>query len=149
MEDEESVVTEEVRARVGKETEPREFVLGSESVMQIVAAAGEDPAPFAAEGAEVPLYAALALDRGQPSLELPILMPASLLNSNEWEFFRPPRVGERLVVRGKIGEVRERFGGQFGHSVIVRFEYDFRTPDGELVARSARALTEYDPKGGR
>ncbi len=102
-------------------------------------------------GAEVPGFVLAALEGDVPRVQVPEPLPRSLLVANEWRFERPLRLGDELRARSRVADIRERFGGRFGHSVYVQTEVEFREPgSGALVAASSITLMYYDvaPPGG-
>jgi acyl-CoA thioesterase FadM len=82
-------------------------------------------------------------------VRVPDLMPNSVLISNEWEFRRPLRVGDALTARSRLADISERFGGQFGYGLYIRTEVELRDMTGELVARTATTLMQYDAANAR
>ncbi|HXU25547.1 MAG TPA: hypothetical protein VN697_16105 [Tepidiformaceae bacterium] len=78
---------------------------------------------------------------------LPSVLPNSLLISNEWQFERALRLGEHLTVASRLADISERFGGKFGYSLDFRTEVQFAAPDGEVVARNARSMMQYNAAG--
>ncbi len=101
----------------------------------------ENPAP----GEPVSGYAIAGLETDYEATELPNLLPNSILISNQWEFERPLRMGETLWASYRLVDVNERFGGRFGYSIDFRAEVVYRDSDGEVVARSGRTMTQFDP----
>ena len=101
----------------------------------------ETPAP----GDPVSGYAIAGLETDYEATELPNLLPNSILISNEWEFERPLRMGETLQSSYRLVDIHERFGGRFGYSIDFRAEVVYRDSDGQVVARSGRTMTQFDP----
>lgn len=140
---EQSLLTAEVRALVGGET-PRTAVEVSERLVQRAQEVflGRRGRPFA-PGEDVPGYTMVALEH-EDAPPLPKLMPDILLVSNEWQFSRPLRLGERLEVSTRLADLSERFGGRFGYSIHVRMDIECRDAAGDIVARSIRMMMQYD-----
>lgn len=142
---EQSLLTDEVRALIGKGTEPVRLTITRRQVARArelytgVAGRwdGED-------GELVPGYVMVALEPEGDGLHVPDLLPDSLLISNEWIFERPLRLGEELTIAQRLADFNERFGGQFGYSIHVRTEAELRDTTGAIVARSVRTLMQYD-----
>jgi hypothetical protein len=140
----ESLLTEEVRALVGRETPlgrvqvtPRAYRRAHEVY------AGGTPDEVPAEGEVVPGYVVTGLESESEAPAFPQLLPNSLLIANEWTFERPLRMGEWLEMVHRVTDVRERFGGRFGYSIDVLSETAFFDAAGQLVARSGRTMTQY------
>ena len=144
-----SLLTDDVRALIGTETE-----LGTATVTQrLVARAVETytgrRAPVYAQGEAVPGYVLAALDADDDPAPMPSLLPQSILISNEWQFERPLRMDETLTLVYRLANIAERFGGKFGYSLDFRTECDFRDADGTLVARSVQSMMQYDASQAR
>jgi hypothetical protein len=101
------------------------------------------------DGEPVPGFVLAALEGESDRMDLPDVLPDSLLISNEWQFDRPLRLGEELTVSGRLADITERFGGRFGYGLYFRSETEFRDESGEVVARSARTLMQYDTANAR
>jgi len=141
-----SLLTDEIRALVGRATEPREAVVTEEAVRRAVGVYGGD-VPALEEGGIVPGFVLTGLMPEGDNIRIPNLLPKSVLVSNEFAIARPLVLGERLMARSRIADISERLGGQFGHGLYVRSEQEFRGPDGEVVGRTASTLMHYDPAG--
>lgn len=147
---EESLLTDEVRALVGKET-----TLGKVQVtpklyrraVEVYTGGIPDSAPAAGEA--VPGYVIAALDSEADSPALPALLPNTLLISNEWQFERPLRMGEELEAVYSVAGITERFGGRFGYSIDFRTQITFNDATGAPVARSGNTMTQYSTAGAR
>jgi len=146
---ERSLLTDEVRAAIGRATDPIRVRLTPRVVartMDVYLGHHED---VPAEGAEAPGFAIAGLETESGSLELMDLMPNTLLISNEWTFERPLIVGEEFEARTVLADISERFGGQFGYSLTVRTEVTFTDTTGAIAARGARTMMQYDAAGSR
>ena len=140
---EQSLLTDDVRALVGATSEPVEVEVTLLAVERAIEVYGGRPRSFAA-GDPVPGYVTSALASVAKGVELPTLLPRNILISNELAFERPLRLGERLSVRERIADISERFGGQFGYGIYIRSETEFLDASGEVVARTARTMMQYD-----
>lgn len=145
-----SLLTDAVRALVGRETQ-----IGSVEVTlrgwrhAVEVYTGEVPADIPAPGDPVSGYAIAGLETEYEPTELPNLLPNSILIANQWEFERPLRMGEKLDASYRLVDVSERLGGRFGYSIDFRAEVVYRDGAGEVVARSGRTMTQYDPADAR
>ncbi|MGE0599399.1 MAG: hypothetical protein AB7J35_06850 [Dehalococcoidia bacterium] len=141
-----SLLTDEVRALIGSET-----VSGSVEVTlrgwrhAVEVYTGRVPDETPAPGDPVSGYAIAGLETDYEATELPPLLPNSILIANQWEFERPLRMGEKLQASYRLVDINERFGGRFGYSIDFRAEVVYRDADGNIVARSGRTMTQYDP----
>ena len=141
-----SLLTDEVRAMVGTETPSGtvEVTLrGWRHAVEVYT--GVPPTHTPKPGEPVSGYAIAALETDYEATELPNLLPNSILIANQWEFERPLRMGETLQAFYRLVDVNERFGGRFGYSIDFRAEVVYRDAAGEVVARSGRTMTQYDP----
>ena len=140
----ESLLTDEVRALVGLATESVEVEVASRHVRRAMDLfLGRMDRSFAA-GERVPGYVLVALVSEAEGVDLPQVMPDSILISNEMQFERPLLMGERLVLRSRIADISERFGGRFGYSLYFRTETEAFEPGGTSVARTAQTMMYYD-----
>ncbi|HMO54151.1 MAG TPA: hypothetical protein PJ994_06580 [Tepidiformaceae bacterium] len=146
----ESLLTDEVRALVG-----REQVLGMVQVTPravrraVEVYTGRIPKSLPADGEDVPGYAIAAFEGDFEPEPLPSLMPNSLLIANEWSFERPLRMGETLTAVHVVASITERFGGRFGYSIDTRTETLYKDLDGGVVARSGFTMTQYSAAEAR
>jgi hypothetical protein len=138
-----SLITDEVRSHIGRTTELRPVVVTIEAIAR---AAGVYSGDVPQEGI-APGFVLMNLSPEGQSLQLPKLMPASLLVSNEFSLERPLQVGEELQARSRIADISERLGGQFGHALYVRTDVEFFDGGGALVGRAANTMMHYDPAG--
>lgn len=144
-----SLLTAEVRALIGRATDPVTVTVSRKAVERAVELFGASREGVPGAGERAPGYVLSALEPEPASLDLPNLMPDQLLIGNEWEFERPLVVGEELVLRTRIADISERLGGRFGYSLYIRSEVEVCDPAGELVARSFRTMMQYDPRNAR
>src|SRR6478736_4213152 len=91
-----SLLTPEVLALVGRESEPVKAVLSSKAVRHAIEVYGGDASRRFAPGDAVPNFAFAALEPDALPVNVPDLLPDSLLVSNEMEFERELRLGEEL-----------------------------------------------------
>lgn len=146
----ESLLNDEVRALVGRET-----ALGRVQVTPrlyrraLEVYTGHVPSTVPAEGEPVPGYVIAALDPEAEPPPMPSLLPNSLLISNEWQFERPLRMGEELEAVYTVAGITERFGGRFGYSIDFRTQVTFKDASGAAVARSGNTMTQYSAADAR
>jgi hypothetical protein len=142
----ESLITDEVQAFIGKESEPIEVTLDRAAVERMRQAVADDDPRFA-DPEFVPAYAMAAIEPIFPMGAMPRVLPSGLLTQNEWRIYGTLRFGQKLQAVNKVVDIRERMGGRYGHSVIVILGTDYRDEDGNVVASSLRTMTQFDPKG--
>lgn len=145
---EESLITEEVQAYIGRESEPRDLVLEKAAVDRMREAVGDEDPRFA-DPEFVPPYAMAAIEPIIAPNAIPRVLPSGLLTQNEWRIYGTLRYGQKLQAVNKVVDVRERMGGRYGHTVIVILGTDYKDEDGTVVASSLRTMTQFDPKGGQ
>jgi hypothetical protein len=145
-----SLLTDEVRALIGGETPSGSVEVtlrGWRHAVEVYT--GQPPIDTPQPGDPVSGYAIAALETDYEATELPNLLPNSILIANQWEFERPLRMGETLHASYRLVDINERFGGRFGYSIDFRAEVVYRDETGEVVARSGRTMTQYDPADAR
>lgn len=146
---EESLLTPEVLALVGTTGPLAHVTVTRKAVHRAMDVfLGHHDREFA-PGDPVPGFTVVALDPDSERLELPDLMPDSLLISDEWTFERPLRMGDELTLESRISDITERLGGRFGYSLYSRLEVVMRDPSGEVVCRSGRTMMHYDAANAR
>lgn len=147
---EESLLTDELRAQIGRASESLPVEVTLKAVQRSAEVYHGKPVHLDLKpGDDVPGYAIAALGTDSEDLNFDAPMPNSVLVSNEWIYERPLRLGEVLHCRQRIGDISERFGGQFGQSLHVRRETEYADASGEVVARSVNTLMYYDARNAR
>ncbi len=147
---EESLLTDELRAQIGRETQGQPVVVTLKAVQRAAEVYYGQPVKLDLNpGDEVPGYAIAALSTDGEDLAVEPPLPNSVLVSNEWLFERPLRLGETLLCRQRLGDIAERFGGQFGQSLHFRRETQYLDSTGTLVASSVNTLMYYDARNAR
>ncbi|MCA9825262.1 MAG: MaoC family dehydratase N-terminal domain-containing protein [Dehalococcoidia bacterium] len=146
---EESLLTDDVRALIGAASEAAPVQVTAVAVRRAGDVYYGRPGAVPPAGEPVPGIAIAGLETGSTRLNIPDLMPNSVLISNEWEFERPLRMGEELMARSRLADISERFGGKFGYSIYIRTDVEFSDSEGALVARASSTLMQYDPRNAR
>jgi hypothetical protein len=144
-----SLLTDEIRAYIGRATEPVPVTVTQEAVFRAIEAYEGRHERVMAPGMPVPGFVLLNILPGGDDIRLPDPLPKSLLVSNEFAVERPIVLGEELMARSRVADISERLGGQFGHGIYVRTEVEFTGSDGEVAGRAASTLMYYDPAGAR
>lgn len=147
---EESLLTERVRALIGQTSAPRVVRVEPLALQRLMEALGDRRPLDLEQGAEAPIYALSLLQPDTEALALPIDLPGSLVAGDEWEV-RPgsggPRIGEPLTVTSSIIDITERFSGRYGQMLYVRYEWRFARADGAAVATARRIIGYYRSPG--
>lgn len=146
MTEEQSLITDEHRALIGKRGEPIKVVVKEEDARRMREVIG-DPDPRWAEGTGMAPPYVLAMLSGGRAPNMPRILPGGLLTQQEWKFSRPLRIGEELTGYSQVFDIRERLGGRYGHSVLVTTGTDYYDADGNHVASAMMTITQFDPKG--
>jgi len=144
-----SLLTDEVRSYVGRETDPVTVRLTRAHVRRALLAVTGTADGLPDEGEPVPGFVLAALDGDTEQLATPSILPSGVLSGTEWTFERPLVVGDELTAVRRIADVSERLGGRYGHSVYFRSEVEYRDATGAVVARSSWQNTQFDPAGAR
>jgi acyl dehydratase len=140
MSDEESLITPELLALVGRETPPREVAVAPETVRRVLETVA-DPDPRW-RGDVAPPYVLLAFETAIPAPDLPAV-PESLVTGDEWTLHRPLRTGEHLRMTGRLLAAHERFSGRFGHALALRASWTLTDADGTTVAEMGQSMIRY------
>ena len=143
-----SVITDEMRAMIGVESEPSVYEIEKEPIRRWADAIGDAN----------PLYhdEAYARERGYRGLVAPPAFVAqyafpvkraefnlgfkspferSLNGGNEYEFFKPVQSGDVLTATRKLVELLER-GGRMGNMLIMISETTYKNQDGDVVLKA-------------
>lgn len=146
---EQSLITDEHRAAVGRKSEPIEIVVKEEDARRIRDLLG-DTDPRWAEGTGIaPPYIMATLEPTLPWQMVPRVLPNGILTQTEWRMKRHFRIGERLKAVHQVLDIRDRLGGRYGYSVLITMTTDYFDEAGEHVASTLRTITQFDPKGAR
>lgn len=143
-----SIITDEMKAAVGVESEPSVYEIERSSIRRWAESIGDTN----------PLYRdeEYARSKGYRSLVAPpgfiaqyafpvkyggggghIRSPftRNLNGGNEYEFFKPIQAGDTISATRKIAELRER-DGKMGKMLFIITETTYKNQDGEIVAKS-------------
>jgi hypothetical protein len=145
-EEEQSLITAEHRALIGRRSEPRKVTVKEEDAHRMRDVLGDTDPRWADGTGMAPPYV-LAMLGGGRAPDMVRILPGGLLTQQEWKFSRPFRIGEELTGYSQTVDIRERLGGRYGHSVLVTSAVDYYDVDGEHVASAMTTLTQFDPKG--
>jgi len=119
----------------GKTYPERAFAVEAERARLFASAVGDEgdvvPPTFAA-AAEFAVFPFIV---GDPELGLDFSRVVHAEQEYEWE--RPPRIGETLTIRSRIASIREKGGNGF-----LTIETELRDTDGELVVVGRATMIE-------
>lgn len=148
-----SIITDEMRAMVGVDSEPLVYEIEKGAIKKF-AEAIEDPNPLWQDEdfARKTRYSSIiapptfitslrAFDALSRFLaESPV---KRIINGgNEIEYFQPVKVGDKIAVTQRIADLRER-EGKLGRTVIITLEATFRNQKGEVAAKARTAILAY------
>jgi acyl dehydratase len=153
---EESVITDEMRAAIGVESEPSIYEIQAEPIRRWAEAIG-DPNPLYRDeeyarskgyrGVVAPpgfvaqyAFPVKAGSGGRRSFRSPFAR--GLNGGNEYEFFKPVQAGDTITATSKLAELRER-PGRLGTMLFIISETTYRNQDGEVVAKARGTSISY------
>lgn len=150
-----SLITEQARALVGKETEPVTGEVRAKDIRRFCYAVDDlNPLYLDEEYAgrtgfggivappmffdiptvpEFPQHQLKEDGMAQAGLRPPLKATRSMAGGNEVEFFRPVRPGDRITRVSKIADLYEK-EGRSGPLVFTVYEHRYTNQDGDLVA---------------
>ena len=145
---EQSLITEEHRAHIGRKSDPVTVTVREEDARRMRDVLG-DADPRYADGTGVAPPYVLAILSSGPRTGMPQILPGGLLTQQEWKFSRPIKIGEELQAISQVFDIRDRLGGRYGYSVLVTSGTDYYDGEGNHVAAAMLTITQFDPKSGR
>ena len=111
---EQSLITDEHRATIGRKSDPVKVVITREDAHRMRDVLGDKDPRYADETGMAPPYVIAGMGGG-PRRGMPQILPGGLLTQQEWKFTRPFKIGEELTLRG----LTPQRGGVW-HSAQVR-----------------------------
>ena len=146
---EESVITDEMRAAVGVESEPSVYEIEREPIRRWADAIGDsNPLYHDEEYARsrgyrsivappgfIAQYAFPVKSGGGGRRSFPNPFARMLNGGNEYELLKPVQAGDTISSTAKIAELRER-PGRMGPMLIIISETTYKNQDGDVVARA-------------
>lgn len=153
-----SVITDEMRARIGVESDPTTFEVDNLGCRQFARSVGyTDPVFYDESAAKAkgyrgllapagflghPIYDPQKPPRGPESSGMPIPYKRVLNGGTDVEYFADVCAGDTLVARTKVTDLQER-EGKVGPMLVVSTETTFRNKKGEVVAIQRGAAIRY------
>jgi len=152
---EDSLITEEMRGKIGVEGEPGVYEI-EKGMIRRFARAIDDPNPLwqDEEYARNSRYGSIiapptfVLTVGFDELQRQVLESVPyggiLHASTELECFQPVSPGDAITVIAKIANIRERQGSKMGKMVFVTLNITYKNQRQELVARCQQVFIGYE-----
>ena len=157
---EDSLITEELRSKIGIESEPEVYEIEKRMIRRFVLAI-DDPNPLwqDEEYARQSRYGSIiapptfVLTIGFDELQQPVLksIPSGgiLHGSTELECYQPVRAGDIISVTTKIANIRGRQDRKMGKMVFVTLDITYKNQRQELVAKCQQMIIGYKIEGTR
>ena len=152
----ESVITPEMRAAVGVESEPYTNEIEKGAIVKFARAIGDaNPIYTDEEAARRSRYGGLvapptffrSLRSGPMKVDVKSPYPANLDGGSEWEYYEPTRPGDRITVTHKISNIFER-PGRLGNMLFIQRETKYVNQFGTTVAIQRTTGINYQPPEG-
>ena len=150
----ESAVTPELKALVGKEFPPTTWEVAKGDIIRF-AQAIEDPNPLWNDEKQArrsryggliapPTFLASLVNEEATRLlfDMPTPLKRVLNGGNELEWYQPVRPGDRITVTEKVVNLREG-QGTLGHMLFIITEVNYANQLGEAVARGRNTYIRY------
>ncbi len=144
----ESVITDEMKAAVGVESEPTVYEIERSSIRRWAESIGDaNPLYRDEEYARSKGFRSLVAPPGFiAQYAFPVKVGArragvrspftrNLNGGNEYEFFKPIQAGDTISATSQVAELREK-DGRMGKMLIMITEITYKNQDGEIVAKS-------------
>ncbi|HNO65758.1 MAG TPA: MaoC family dehydratase N-terminal domain-containing protein [Tepidiformaceae bacterium] len=145
---EQSLITDEHRATIGRKSDPVKVVISREDAHRMRDVLGDKDPRYADETGMAPPYVIAGMGGG-PRRGMPQILPGGLLTQQEWKFTRPFKIGEELTAFTQVFDIRDRLGGRYGYSVLVTQGTEYFDAAGDHVASAMITITQFDPKSQR
>ncbi len=157
---EDSLITEELRSRIGVESEPEVYEIEKGMIQRFVQAIG-DPNPLWQDkeyakksrygGIIVPptFVLTIGFDKLQQQVQASIPHKAILHGSTVLECYQPIRAGDSISVTTKITNIREWRDRRMGKTVFVTVDVTYKNQKQELVAKCQQMIIGYRVEGAR
>ncbi len=152
---EDSVITDEMKAAIGVESEPSVYEIEKEPIRRWAESIGDsNPLYRDEEYARSKGYRSIIAPPGfMAQYAFPVKAGGGgrsfrspftrMLNGgNDYEFFKPIQSGDTISATNKLAEIRERTGGM-GKMLIIINETTFKNQDGEIVAKARSTGISY------
>ena len=147
----ESVITPEMRAAVGVDSEPTTHDVEKGAIVKFAQAIGDTNPMFnVEESARSTRYGGLvapptflrSLEGSPLQVEFPNPYPQVLDGGSEWQYFEPVRAGDRITATARIVDLTERTGS-LGNMLFVVLESRYVNQSGALAAQQRATYIYY------
>ena len=157
---EDSLITEEMRNKIGIESEPEVYEIEKGMIRRFVLAI-DDPNPLWQDeecarksrygGIVAPptFILTIGFDELQQQVRESIPYEGILHSSTELECYQPVRPGDAITVITKIANIRERQRSRMGKMVFVTLDITYKNQRQELVAKCQQMFIGYKIEGTR
>lgn len=149
----ESVITEEMRAAIGVESEPVTYEVERGAIRKFAEAIGDPNILFNdEEAARDTRYGGMianptflrSMSGGRSRVTVQSPYSASLDGGSEWEYFEPIRPGDRITVTQYVADMLER-EGRLGNMLFMVRETKYINQFGKVVALQRSTGISYQP----
>lgn len=149
-----SVITDEMKAAIGVESEPSVYEIERSSIRRFAEAIGDaNPLYHDEDYAKSKGYRSLIAPPGFiAQYAFPIKrgkavtfknpLTRNLNGGNEYEFFKPIQAGDTITSTRQLVEIREK-SGRMGTMLITVSETTYKDQDGDTVAKARSTLIDY------
>ena len=138
----ESLVTDEIKAWVGRETPPHSEVVEVGRIVQWARATFDTSSHYGGLGAPATFSLGICLAEmghgDEAQLRPPIKASRSLAGGDEWEYGAPVRPGDTITKRVRVAEIYEKQGSR-GPMAFVVWESTYTNQRGDVVVRMRRS----------
>lgn len=141
---EESKITDDHRAMIGKRSDPIEVVPKTADAQRMRDLLGDTDPRWADGSGIAPPYILAMMEPRLPAELSPQVLSRGILTQTEWKFSQPIRLEEPLQASTQLIDVRDRLGGRYGYSVLVMFQTAYVNSAGDEAAASLRTITQFD-----
>ncbi len=150
-----SVITEQMRAAIGVESEPITHEVERGAIIKFAEAIGDSNPLFNDEAAArksryggliAPPTFLRSMRSGPSRAELRSPYGAALDGGSEWEYFEHVRPGDRITVTSRVVDIFER-PGRLGNMLFIIRETRYVNQFDELVATQRGTGISYQPPG--
>lgn len=150
-----SIITDEMRAAIGVESEPSIYEIEKEPIRRWAEAIG-DPNPlyhneeYARSQGYRSIIAppgfianyAFPVKAGEWLRIIPETLTRGLNGANEYHFYRPIQAGDTITATKKLVRLTEH-EGRLGKMLYTDYETSFKNQYGETVARTVQVIIRY------
>jgi acyl dehydratase len=150
---EDSVITPEMKAAIGIESEPVSYDVEKGAIIKFAQAIGDNNPLFNDEQAArksrhggiiaSPTFMRSLISNSPPSFKSPY--SAALDGGSEWEYFEPVRAGDHITVTTKIADLFER-PGRLGNMLFTIRETKYVNQFDTTVALQRTTGISYKPE---